>query len=119
MSTSKRDAVLQQIIEVAWADGTYDEREKRLMDEIMDALGTVSIPDSDGGSSHSALAEVLGSADERAYVFQQAAKMSYADGVLTGGERLILDRLSEALGLEPREAAELEAGAREIMSAED
>ena len=67
------------------------------------------------GVGDKSLSELLDTPDERAAVYQQAAKMSYADGVLARGERELLDLLAEALGLEPDEVGALEFGAREIM----
>ena len=111
----KRVAILEGILAVAWADGSYDERERRLMDDIARAFGAAAMPPALGGMGDKPLSELLETPEERAYVFQQAAKMSYADGVLDPGERDLLDRLAESLGLEADEVGTLEFGAREIM----
>lgn len=111
----KRETVLQQVMMVAWADGAYDEREARLMEELIDALGLDGIPDGDPAAASDALPRMLESAEDRECVYQLAAKMSYADGRVDHNERELLDQLRASLEISDEDAADLEAGARVIM----
>jgi uncharacterized tellurite resistance protein B-like protein len=112
----KRIAILQELLATAWADGSYDEREQRLMNEIATAFGNEFGDGSSRLYGRRGLADVLTSRDERYYCYQQAAKMSYADGRLSSRERLVLNSLRDSLQLTDSDVASAEEGARAVMS---
>ena len=120
MKEDKRISILKSILSVAWADGDFEDREKALMEEILAAFGadhteqSERVLDTDGADTPD-LSTVLTTEDERYYCYQQAAKMSYADGVLVPAEREILDSLRKSLKLSEEAAKQAEETAREIM----
>ena len=120
MSEQKRMAVLESIMAVAWADGEYETRERSLIDGVVRALE----PGQAAGEPAepvrlSNLHEILETDSEREYCYQQAAKISFADGTVRASERQVLDALAAALGITAEQAAELEESALELLVDDD
>ncbi len=80
------------------------------MADIVTKLGMeISDLELPAGTRPKAIGDVLQSDGERHFVYQQAFKLSWADGVFTPAEWKALEQLREALGLSAAVAANLEA----------
>lgn len=106
----KRLEALNAILEVAWADGDFDEREMAFMEKLVPAFGlTPDALDLPPEEERKPLAELLVTEKERSYVYEKAYRMSLMDGVFSPREHEALERLREALHLSPAAAAVIEA----------
>lgn len=117
-SHQKRLSILEGIMTVAWADGSFEDRERALMARIVEAFGhsaEAGLPPSDERGERKTLREALETREEREYCYQQAAMMSYADGRLTPSEWRIMEALKRTLDISDSVAAELEAAAAALM----
>lgn len=100
--------LLRAIVAIARADGAIDEAERRHIGHLMDFLHvTSSVREQvEAALSLDAPAPALPAPDDlpdyptRLYVFQQALAMTFADGVVDGRERELLDQLAVAMRLE-------------------
>jgi uncharacterized membrane protein YebE (DUF533 family) len=106
-------AIVKALIPVAWADGVFADREKEMLDALLDAYGATdkekeiiheyaekrkTIDDID-------LQEL--SADDRRVLLQHAVLLTYADGDQSPEETNLLDALSKRLRIPDDEAKAL------------
>lgn len=106
-SYEQRRAVLDAMLAVAWADGSYDARERRLMEEIAASMGYAAVPPTDERGERRTLAELLTDEREREQVYALAVRMSWSDGTISPREQDILDSLRRNLQIAPERARAL------------
>src|SRR5580698_3548486 len=111
-------AIVKALIPVAWADGVFADREKEMLDALLDAY---SATDREKEIVHEYaetrrtlddidLQEL--SADDRRVLFQHAVLLSFADGAQSADEVTLLEELARKLRLPDAERLELmKAGA--------
>ncbi|MBW2525208.1 MAG: DUF533 domain-containing protein [Deltaproteobacteria bacterium] len=106
-------AILESLVSVAWADGTFDDKEKELLEGLLEAFG----------ANEEEAAEVrkyaeekrdLGdvpltelSFDDRRALLQHAVLLSWVDGEQHETEKKFLDDLRAKLNIPEEEAAPL------------
>lgn len=116
MSHEKRLAILDTLMALAWADGSYEEREQKLVGGILESMGAApgtTTPPVDERTARRPLAEVL-DPDDREYLYQQACRLSLVDGVVSGRELQLISALRSGLELSPETAEALESSAWEL-----
>lgn len=93
-----RLAFLEVLHFVMWADGVLDDREERLLDELCARLDVRELRDllPEKPEWKTSWGRML--MPVRRYVLLQAAVMSWADGSVHRAERVMLERLTLALG---------------------
>jgi uncharacterized membrane protein YebE (DUF533 family) len=112
-------AIVKALIPVAWADGVFADREKEMIDALLDAYGATdkekeivheyaekqrTVDDID-------LQEL--SADDRRVLLQHAVLLTFADGDQSPEEATLLDALSKRLRIPDDEAKTLVSAAGE------
>jgi uncharacterized tellurite resistance protein B-like protein len=99
-------AIVKALIPVAWADGVFADREKEMLDALLDAYGAKqrTVDDID-------LQEL--SADDRRVLLQHAVLLTFADGDQSPEEATLLDALSKQLRIPDDEAKTLVMAATE------
>jgi|HubBroStandDraft_1064217.scaffolds.fasta_scaffold492514_2 uncharacterized membrane protein YebE (DUF533 family) len=112
-------AIVKALIPVAWADGVFADREKEMLDALLDAYGATdkekeiiheyaekqrTVDDID-------LQEL--SADDRRVLLQHAVLLTFADGDQSPEEATLLDALSKQLRIPDDEAKTLVMAATE------
>jgi uncharacterized membrane protein YebE (DUF533 family) len=112
-------AIVKALIPVAWADGVFEDREKQMVDALLDAYGATdkekeiiheyaeqrrTLDDID-------LQEL--SADDRRVLLQHAVLLTFADGDQSREEADLLDALSKKLRIPDDEAKALVTAAGE------
>ncbi|MGO9833649.1 MAG: hypothetical protein ACLP1X_05490 [Polyangiaceae bacterium] len=112
-------AIVKALIPVAWADGVFADREKEMIDALLDAYGATdkekeivheyaekqrTVDDID-------LQEL--SADDRRVLLQHAVLLTFADGDQSPEEATLLDALSKRLRIPDDEAKTLVTAAGE------
>ena len=102
MGEEKHFAMLRAVLDVAWCDGSFDEREERLLEQLaqslnIDAAQLAALKGSSGDADDPALKRLVSSYDDRLYLYQQAVKMSYADGIVMPEEVEMLRKLRTSL----------------------
>jgi uncharacterized tellurite resistance protein B-like protein len=112
-------AIVKALIPVAWADGVFADREKEMLDALLDAYGATdkekeiiheyaekqrTVDDID-------LQEL--SADDRRVLLQHAVLLTFADGDQSPEEATLLDILSKRLRIPDDEAKTLVRAASE------
>jgi uncharacterized membrane protein YebE (DUF533 family) len=112
-------AIVKALIPVAWADGVFADREKEMLDALLDAYGATdkekeiiheyaeqrrTLDDID-------LQEL--SADDRRVLLQHAVLLTFADGDQSREEAEFLDALSKRLRIPDDEAKTLAIAAGE------
>jgi uncharacterized membrane protein YebE (DUF533 family) len=112
-------AIVKALIPVAWADGVFADREKEMLDALLDAYGATdkekeiiheyaeqrrTLDDID-------LQEL--SADDRRVLLQHAVLLTFADGDQSREEAEFLDALSKRLRIPDDEAKALAIAAGE------
>jgi uncharacterized membrane protein YebE (DUF533 family) len=111
-------AIVRALVPVAWADGVYAEKEKQMMDAMLDAYGATE------GEKKSILAYATEkrtlddidlqelSASDRRTLLQHAVLLTFADGGQSKEEVSFLEQLAKKLRIGDDEArAILAAGA--------
>lgn len=105
----KRLEALSAILDVAWADGSFEEREIALAEQLVRAfalqLDELELPPDD---QRRPLAELLVSEAERRYVYERAFMMSWVDGAFSPAEWSALEQLRESLHLSAAVVSEME-----------
>jgi uncharacterized membrane protein YebE (DUF533 family) len=106
-------AIVKALIPVAWADGVFADREKEMLDALLDAYGAT---DKEKEIIHEYAEERRTiddielqelSADDRRVLLQHAVLLTYADGDQSREETDLLDALSKRLRIPDEEAKTL------------
>jgi tellurite resistance protein len=106
-------AIVKALIPVAWADGVFADREKEMLDALLDAYGAT---DKEKEIIHEYAEERRTiddielqelSADDRRVLLQHAVLLTYADGDQSPEETDLLDALSKRLRIPDEEAQTL------------
>ncbi len=111
-------AIVKALVSVAWADGVFAERERAMLDALLDAYGAGQ----DDRTAVYAYAETRRtlddidpqdlSADDRRILLQHAVLLTFADGEQSTEEADLLTALTAKLRIpEPEARTLLEAGA--------
>jgi tellurite resistance protein len=111
-------AIVKALVPVAWADGTFAESEKQMLDALLDAY-RASDKDKEIVHEYAETRRTLDdidlqelSADDRRVLFQHAVLLSFADGAQSADEVTLLEELARKLRLPDAERLELmKAGA--------
>lgn len=112
-------AIVRALIPVAWADGVFEEREREMVDAVLDAY-RASEAERDAILEYAKTRRTLDdidlselSADDRRVLLQHAVLLSFADGTQSVDELAVLKALATKLRISDDEATELlEAGAQ-------
>jgi uncharacterized tellurite resistance protein B-like protein len=106
-------AILQTLVSVAWADGDFAERERQLLDALLESFGaseTESAELREYASKPRTLDDLpiteLSFSDRRA-ALQHAVVLSWVDGEQHQSELDMLEKLREKLHIPPEEAKPL------------
>jgi len=119
-------AIIKALVPVAWADGSFADREKEMMDALLDAYNA-SEADKESVRAYAAEKRSLDdielqdlSFDDRRVVLQHAVLMSFVDGEQHAIESAFLKELAARLRIPDEEATKIfDAGAeraRKFMS---
>ena len=117
-------AIVKALVSVAWADGVFAERERAMLDALLDAYGA-SAADRDTLHSYAEQRRSLDdidvqelSADDRRILLQHAVVLTFADGDQSPEELDLLAALASKLRIpEPEARALLDAGAARAKKA--
>ncbi len=111
-------AIVKALVPVAWADGVFAEREKEMLDALLDAYDA---SDAEKGEMRSYAAEKKNlddinlqelSGDDRRVLLQHAVLLTFADGDQSTDEVDFLVKLADVLRIPQSEAkALMDAGA--------
>jgi uncharacterized tellurite resistance protein B-like protein len=111
-------AIVKALVSVAWADGVFAERERAMLDALLDAYGASA---EDRATLHSYAEQRRSledidvqelSADDRRILLQHAVVLTFADGDQSPEELDLLTALASKLRIpEPEARALLDAGA--------
>jgi len=98
-------AILQSLVSVAWADGAFEQREKEMLEALIESFGATD----DDAAEIRAYAEKARtledipltelSADDRLLLLSHAVVLSWVDGVQHDKEIEFLTRLREKLNI--------------------
>jgi tellurite resistance protein len=118
ISREAAEAIARGLYTVAKVDGIH-EREAGLIASfwIDSGAGAASLSDLERGEpmKPAELATILHTDDERQIFIKTAVLLTWADGVVTEAERVILSEFAKALGIEPAKLTELEAGVKDYL----
>jgi uncharacterized membrane protein YebE (DUF533 family) len=111
-------AIVKALIPVAWADGVFADREKQMLDALLDAYGA-SDQEKEKIREYSEQRRTLDdielqelSADDRRVLLQHAVLLTFADGDQSEDEVAFLKALSKRLRIPDEESRVLmDAGA--------
>lgn len=111
-------AIVKALVSVAWADGVFAERERAMLDALLDAYGATA---EDRATLHSYAEQRRSledinvqelSADDRRILLQHAVVLTFADGDQSPEELDLLTALASRLRIpEPEARSLLDAGA--------
>jgi uncharacterized tellurite resistance protein B-like protein len=106
-------AIVKALVPVAWADGVFAEREREMLDALLDAYNATD-------DERRMLREYAGqrrtlddidpqelSSDDRRVLFQHAVLLTFADGAQSADEVDLLKALAKKVRLPDDEAAAL------------
>ena len=106
-------AILQTLVSVAWADGHFADRERQLLDALLESFGADAAETEEMrtyASTARSFEDIpiteLSYADRRA-ALQHAVILSWVDGEQQAEELAMLERLSGALHIPAEEAKAL------------
>jgi uncharacterized tellurite resistance protein B-like protein len=111
-------AIVKALVSVAWADGVFAERERAMLDALLDAYGA-GAEDRSAVYAYAETRRTLDdvdpqdlSADDRRILLQHAVLLTFADGEQSKEEADLLVALSTKLRIpEPEAQTLIEAGA--------
>jgi uncharacterized tellurite resistance protein B-like protein len=117
-------AIVRALVSVAWADGIFAERERAMLDALLDAYGA-SAEDRAALYEYAEKRRTLDdidvqelSADDRRVLLQHAVVLTFADGDQSQEEIDLLAALTSRLRIpEPEARALLDAGAERAKKA--
>ncbi len=106
-------AILQSLVSVAWADGAFEQREREMLEALIESFGASeedaveirTYADKERTLEDIPLTEL--SADDRRLLIQHAVVLSWVDGVQHDKEIQFLERLREQLNIPEDEAKSL------------
>jgi uncharacterized tellurite resistance protein B-like protein len=118
-------AILRTLVSVAWADGDFAERERQLLDALLESFGATDAEAADMrqyASTPKSIDDVplteLSHGDRRA-VLQHAVVLSWVDGAQAKEELDMLEHLRAKMNIPPEEAQPLidaaNARAKELL----
>jgi tellurite resistance protein len=106
-------AIVKALVSVAWADGVFAEREREMLDALLDAYGALPAERA-ALYAYAAQRRTLDdiepqdlSADDRRVLLQHAVLLSFADGDLSTEEAEVLAALAAKLRIPDAEAKTL------------
>jgi tellurite resistance protein len=106
-------AIVKALVSVAWADGVFAEREREMLDALLDAYGATPA-EREAVNAYAALPRTIDdidpqdlSADDRRVLLQHAVLLSFADGDLSKEEAELLTTLAAKLRIPEKEAKNL------------
>ena len=111
-------SIIKALVPMAWADGVYAEREREMVEALLDAYNA-SDADKENVRAYAAERKSIDdielqdlSADDRRVVLQHAVLLSYVDGTQADEEASFLVELAKRLKIADEEAkAVIDAGA--------
>lgn len=119
-------AIVQGLVSVAWADGKFEERERALLEALLEAFGA---SETDANELREYAKERRGLEDiplnelsygDRRNLFNQAVALSWVDGEQHADEAAFLEELRQKLNISDEEAAEISsvatARAKELLA---
>jgi uncharacterized membrane protein YebE (DUF533 family) len=112
-------AILQSLVSVAWADGRFDDREKQMLDALIESFGASdeesaeirSYAESQKSLDDIPLTQL--SAGDRRTLMHHAVVLSWVDGEQQEEELSFLEKLGERLSIPKDECDELCASAND------
>jgi uncharacterized tellurite resistance protein B-like protein len=110
-------ALVRSLVPVAWADGTFEAREKEMLDALLEAYGASEIQKEElraYASTPKSVDEIQLqdlSAGDRRLLLHLAVILTLADGKQAAEEIAILKILSTRLNIEAQEASEIVSAA--------
>ena len=113
-------AIIKALVPVAWADGVFAEREREMLDALLDAY-CADDREKESLLEYAAQPKSLDdidlqelSADDRRVLLQHAVLLSYADGAQSAEELSTVEALAKKLRIPDAEAKSLieSSGAR-------
>lgn len=121
-------AIVQGLVSVAWADGNFDEREKEMLDALLEAFGASDDEAKelrDYAKDKRSLEDIplteLSYGDRR-NLFNHAVALSWIDGDQAESEATFLEKLRERLNITEEEAKDISsvatARAKALLEAE-
>jgi uncharacterized membrane protein YebE (DUF533 family) len=108
-------AIVKALVPVAWADGVFAEKEKEMLDALLEAYGATDAEREilrEYAESKRTLADINLqelSADDRRVLFQHAVLLTFADGDQSADEKTFLGELASRLRLSEAERDSLMA----------
>jgi uncharacterized protein (DUF697 family)/tellurite resistance protein len=125
MNDQERQAIMTIALCAAFADGANDDRERKALQQVADALGR------DGGIDFPSLyrevivgkpdlervVATLGSPEHRTLAYEMAVAVCDTDAERVAGERDFLERLRQALRLQPETAQAIDREAKGLHDA--
>lgn len=112
-------AIVQSLVSVAWADGTFEKREREMLEGLLQAFGA-SEDESKELRSYAEQKRSLDdvpltelSADDRRVLLQHAVVLTWVDGDQAAAEKSFLGELRQRLNVPEDEAKPLMDAAEE------
>jgi|SRR5271170_275985 len=106
-------SIIKALVPVAWADGVFADRERNMIDALLDAYEATDAEREivhEYAETKRTLDDIelqdLSAGDRRVLVLH-AVLLTFVDGVQTPSERALLDALTEKLKISREEAARL------------
>jgi uncharacterized tellurite resistance protein B-like protein len=112
-------AIVKALVPVAWADGVFAQREREMLDALLDAYRATE-RERESLHEYAAQKRTLDdidlqelSADDRRVLLQHAVLLTFADGDQSPAEVELLDALAKKLRIPDDEAAALRSAGGE------
>lgn len=103
-------AILESLVSVAWADGTFDEKEREMLEGLLEAFGA-NEEEAEQMREYAEQQRTLEdvpltelSFDDRRALFQHAVLLSWVDGEQHETEQTFLEQLRQKLNIPEDEA---------------
>jgi uncharacterized membrane protein YebE (DUF533 family) len=112
-------AIVQSLVSVAWSDGTFEQREREMLEGLLQAFGATEDEAKelrDYAEQKRSLEDVPLtelSADDRRVLLQHAVVLTWVDGDQADAEKAFLAELRKRLNVPEDEATPLMASAEE------
>ena len=106
-------AILQSLVSVAWADGKFDDRERQMLDALLESFGASDdeakeirkYAEQERSIEDIPLTDL--SAGDRRTLLQQAVILSWVDGDQADSEKSFLSQLCDHLKIPDEESGDL------------